>query len=191
VITGVVLAAGEGRRFGGTKQLEIVEGKPLAQHAIDALAGADVDELLVITGHDADAVESALALPPTGRFVRNAAYRDGQATSLAAAFHEVDDGSEAAVVLMADQPGITPGDVSALVDRFRATRKQIVRLRFNDGPGPSLLSREIYAEAGHLHGDVGARVLAASHPEWIEDVEVDREAPRDIDTPDDLAARRR
>jgi CTP:molybdopterin cytidylyltransferase MocA len=81
--------------------------------------------------------------------------------------------------------------VSALVDRFRATRKQIVRLRFTDGPGPSLLSREIYAEAGHLHGDVGARVLAASHPEWVEEVEVDREAPEDIDTPDDLAARRR
>ena len=37
VITGVVLAAGEGRRFGGTKQLATVDGKPLAQHAVDAL----------------------------------------------------------------------------------------------------------------------------------------------------------
>ena len=61
-------------------------------------------------------------------------------------------------------------------------------LRFIDDPGPSLLSREIYAEAGHLHGDVGARVLIASHPEWVEEVEVDRAAPRDIDTPGDLAS---
>jgi molybdenum cofactor cytidylyltransferase len=186
VITGVVLAAGEGRRFGGTKQLQAVDGKPLAQHAIDALAGAGVDELLVITGHDADAVEGALALPECGRFVRNPAHRDGQATSLAAAFHEVADDSEASVVLMGDQPGITADDVRTLVARFRATRKQIVRLRFTDGPGPSLLSREIYAEAGHLHGDVGARVLVASHPEWVEEVEVDRPAPRDIDERADL-----
>ena len=55
-----MLAAGEGRRFGATKQLVTVDGKPLAQHAIDALAEAGVDELLVITGHDADAVEAAL-----------------------------------------------------------------------------------------------------------------------------------
>jgi molybdenum cofactor cytidylyltransferase len=186
VITGIVLAAGEGRRFDGTKQLATLDGKPLAQHAIDALAAAGVAELLVVTGHDADAVEHALMLPDEGRFVRNPAYRDGQATSLAAAFHEVADDSEATVVLMADQPGITPGDVLALIGRFRATRKQIVRLRFADGPGPALLSREIYAEAGHLHGDVGARVLIASHPEWVEEVEIGRDAPRDIDLPGDL-----
>ena len=186
MITGVVLAAGEGRRFGGTKQLVTVGGKPLAQHAIDALAEAGVDEMLVVTGHDADAVEQVLTLPDEGRFVRNPAYRDGQATSLAAAFHEVDDDSEATVVLMADQPGIGADDVRALIDRFRATRKQIVRLRFTDGPGPALLSREIYAEAGHLHGDVGARVLIASHPEWVEDVAIARPVPSDVDTRADL-----
>lgn len=186
MITGVVLAAGEGRRFGGTKQIALLDGKPLAQHAIDALDGAGVDELLVITGHDAVTVEAGLALPDTGRFIRNHAYRDGQATSLAAAFHEVADDSEASVVLMADQPGITSDDVRALVQRFRATRKQIVRLRFADGPGPALLSREIYAEAGHLHGDVGARVLIASHPEWVEEVEINRPAPIDIDARSDL-----
>lgn len=187
MITGVVLAAGVGRRFGGTKQIATLDGKPLAQHAIDALTDADVDELLVITGHDTDAVEAALVLPPHGRFVRNPSYRDGQATSLAAAFHEVADDSEATVVLMADQPGITSDDVRALVQRFLSTRKQIVRLRFTDGPGPALLSREIYAEAGHLHGDVGARVLIASHPEWVEDVEIARPAPPDIDTTGELA----
>lgn len=186
MITGVVLAAGEGHRFGGTKQLATLDGKPLAQHAIDALAAAGVQELLVITGHDADAVEEALTLPVVGRFVRNPAYRDGQATSLAAAFHEVDGDSEASIVLMADQPGITPGDLRSLIERFRGTRKQIVRLRFADGPGPALLSREIYAEAGHLHGDVGARVLIASHPEWVEEVDVDRGAPKDIDLRSDL-----
>lgn len=186
MITGVVLAAGEARRFGSTKQLAQVGGKPLAQHAIDALNAAGVDELLVITGHDGDAVEAALTLPDTGRFVRNLHYRDGQATSLATAFHEVGDDSEAAIVLMADQPGITADDVRALTAAFRRTRKQIVRLRFTDGPGPSLLSREIYAEAGHLHGDVGARVLIASHPEWVEDVEIDRAAPVDIDARADL-----
>lgn len=186
MISGVVLAAGEARRFGGTKQIAMRRGKALAQHAIDTLAEAGADEILVVTGHDADAVESTLRLPASGRFVRNDAYRNGQSTSLAAAFHEVAGDSEASIVLMADQPGITADDVRALVERFRSTRRQIVRLRFDDAPGPALLSREIYAEAGHLHGDVGARVLIASHPEWVEEVTIARPAPVDIDVPADL-----
>jgi molybdenum cofactor cytidylyltransferase len=187
VISGVVLAAGTGSRFGGTKQLAVVGGKPLAQHAVDALASADVDEILVVTGHDADAVEAAIALPPYGRFVRNPRFRDGQATSLAAALHEVDERSEATVILMADQPSVSALVVDALIEGFRRSRKQIVRAAFRDGPGPALLSREIYAEAGHLHGDVGARVLMASHPEWVDEVVIDAEVPRDIDTPTDLS----
>jgi CTP:molybdopterin cytidylyltransferase MocA len=49
-----------------------------------------------------------------------------------------------------------------------------------------LLSREIYADAGHLHGDVGARVLIASHPDWVHEVKIDSVVPRDIDTAADL-----
>jgi len=186
VISGVVLAAGTGSRFGGTKQIVAVDGKPLAQHAIDALNAAGVDEVIVVTGHDAVKVASALTLPAQGRIVYNPAFKDGQATSLAAAIHALDDESEAAVILMADQPGVTSDVIRSIVSRFRATRTQVVRAMYADGPGPSLLSREIYAEAGHLHGDVGARILIASHPEWVEEVEVDGAAPRDVDEPGDL-----
>lgn len=186
MISGVVLAAGTGSRFGGTKQLADVDGRPLAQHAVDALAEAGVDEVLVITGHDADAVETAIVLPASGRFVRNPEYAKGMSTSLGAAFHAIGEPSQAAVILMADQPGVGADVVRALVARFLQTRKQIVRASYRDGPGPALLSREIYAEAGHLHGDVGARILMASHPEWIEDVAIDADAPRDVDTPQDL-----
>jgi molybdenum cofactor cytidylyltransferase len=186
VISGIVLAAGTGSRFDGTKQLEIVDGRPLAQYAIDTAAAAGLGEILVVTGHEAEAVEDALRLPAGGRFVRNERYRDGQATSLAAGLHHVAEDSEAAVVLMADQPGVTPEVLTAMVARFRATRGQIVRAAYRDGPGPALLSREIYADAGHLHGDVGARVLMASHPGWVEEVAIDADVPRDIDTREDL-----
>jgi molybdenum cofactor cytidylyltransferase len=185
MISGIVLAAGTSSRFGATKQLIEVDGKPLVRHAIDALTAANVDEVIVVVGHDEDAVRAAIGDVDT-IVVENPAYRDGQATSLAAGLHAIADASEAAVILLADQPGVMVEDVGALIRGFRATRSQIVRLVFTDGPGPALLSREIYAEAGHLHGDAGARVLMASHPEWVHEVRVDRPAPRDIDTPEDL-----
>jgi len=118
VISGVVLAAGTGSRFGATKQIVVVHGKPLAQHAIDALEAAGVDEVIVVTGHDAVKVASALTLPPEARIVYNAAFKDGQATSLAAAIHALDDESEAAVILMADQPGVEADVIRAMIDRF-------------------------------------------------------------------------
>ena len=186
MISGVILAAGEGRRFGGTKQLVEVGGKPLAQHAVDTLESAGVDEIVVVSGHDADAVERGIVLPVCGRFVRNEGYREGQASSLATALHALASESEAAVVLMADQPGVTTEDVLALIEGFHRTRGAIVRLSYADGPGPALLSREIYAEAGHLRGDVGARVLMASHPEWVVDIPALGSVPRDIDTPGDV-----
>jgi molybdenum cofactor cytidylyltransferase len=186
MISGVVLAAGTGSRFGGTKQLAIVDGKPLVQHSVDALAGADVDEVVVVTGHDAVRVASALELPASGRIVYNADFREGQSTSLRAALGALDDASEAAVVLMADQPGVSSDVIHLLITRFLQTRMQIVRAEYRDGPGPALLSREIYAQAGHLRGDVGARELMASHPEWVDEVPIEAGVPRDIDTPGDL-----
>ncbi len=184
MITGVVLAAGASSRFGSTKQVYVVDDLPLVMHAIEALRAADVGELIVVTGHDAETVEGVL--PDDVLVAPNPSYRDGQATSLAAALHGVAADSEAAVILMADQPGVTVDDVRALIHGFRTTRSQIVRLRYVDGPGPALLSREVYGEAAHLHGDIGARALMASHPEWVHEVQVDRRAPIDIDTHEDL-----
>ena len=184
MISGVVLAAGEGRRFGGTKQLAPLDGRPLLLFPVEALRDAGVGEILVVTGHDAEAVEAAL--PGGVRTIRNDRYREGQAESLAAALHEVAVESEAAVILLADQPRVSAEDVRALIDGFAASRARIVRLRYADGPGPALLSREVFAEAGHLHGDTGARVLIASHPDWVEEVEVARPSPRDVDLPEDL-----
>jgi molybdenum cofactor cytidylyltransferase len=186
VISGIVLAAGSGTRFGGTKQLASHLGKPLAQHAVDALASAGVDELVVVTGHDADAVEQALRLPPQGRFVRNPDHPLGQASSLAAGLHALGHDTEGAVVLLADQPGVTDAEVRALIAAFQRSRSRIVRIAYEDGPGPALLSREVHAEAGHLQGDTGARALIASHLDWVEEVAVPFRAPPDVDRPEDL-----
>lgn len=187
MISGLVLAAGSGTRFGATKQVVPYRGKPLVQHAVDALASAGVHDVVIVTGHDAETVERALRLPPQGRFVRNPGHRDGQASSLAVGLAALRDDSEGAVVLLADQPGVTDAEVRAIVEAFGATRARIVRIVYTDAPGPALLSREIYADAQHLRGDVGARELIASHPDWVHEVHVPFAAPPDVDRPGDLS----
>lgn len=185
MISAVVLAAGSATRFGSTKQLRRIRDKPLVQHAVDA-ASPVVDEVVVVLGHDADAVEAALALPPNGRAVRNPHYPDGQSTSLAAGLRACAARSEAAVVLLADQPGIADRHVRSLVEAFRATGAPILRIGFRDGPGPALLARAVWAETERLAGDVGARALFDAEPERVGWVPLDEDAPPDIDLPEDL-----
>ena len=186
MISALVLAAGAATRFGRTKQLEVVRGRPLPQHAVDAALEAGVEEIVVVLGHDADAVEASLTLPARARTVRNAAYASGIASSLATGLRALGGGCDAAVVLLGDQPGIRAGHVRALLEAFQERSSPIVRLRFRSGPGPALLARETWAEAQALEGDAGARVLIERHPEWVEDVELGGEAPVDVDTPADL-----
>ena len=188
MISAIVLAAGEGRRFGGTKQLERLRGKPLVQYAVDAAAGAGVDEIVVVVGHDAERVRDAMQLPAGARISENDRYAEGQSTSLAAGLRSLDAASDAAIVLLADQPGIRARHVRTLIDAYDEAAREpgILRIAFRDGPGPTLLARSVWEEATSLTGDTGARALFDAVPERVRWVELDEDAPPDVDRPEDL-----
>ena len=186
MISAIVLAAGVATRFGRTKQLVELRGKPLAQHVIDAATDGGVDEIVVVLGHDAERVSSALRLPGAARTVVNPAHPSGIASSLTVGLRALDARSEAAIVLLADQPGITKEHVSALAREFRGTGPPVVRTRFRDAPGPALIAREVWPEIEALEGDAGARAIFDAEPDRVRWVTFDEDAPRDVDVPEDL-----
>lgn len=186
MISAVVLAAGASTRFGRTKQLARIAGRPLVQHVVETAAAAGVDEVVVVLGHEAEAIGSVLELPVIGRAVVNPRFAEGQATSLAAGLAGCDPSSEAAVILLADQPGIRVEHVRALMTAFLDAGDEIVRLRFRDAPGPALLARSVWSEASALTGDTGARALADAQPRRVRWVPLDEDAPPDVDRPEDL-----
>jgi molybdenum cofactor cytidylyltransferase len=186
VISALVLAAGEGTRFGGTKQLELLRGKPLVQHAVDAASRGGVDEIVVVLGHDALRVRDALDLPEGARFVVNERYADGQSSSLAAGLRALGPQSEAAIVLLADQPGIEEHHVRSLKTVYEDEGMEILRIRFRDGPGPAILARSVWDDAMRLTGDVGARALIEAEPDRVRWLDVEEDAPPDVDRRADL-----
>jgi molybdenum cofactor cytidylyltransferase len=184
VIAAVVLAAGAGSRFGGTKQVAVLEGKPLVRHAVDAAHAAGIQDVVVVVGHDADAV--AAAAGDGARIVRNPRWRAGQSTSLIAGIDALGEDVDAAVVLLADQPGIAAEHVKALLDAAASVREPIVRMRFTDAPGPTSLGREVWGEVRRLRGDLGARDLIERRPDLVFELASPTSAPPDVDTPADL-----
>src|SRR5437588_2806668 len=73
-ITGLVLAAGRSTRMGGpNKLLEEINGRPLVRIATEQLIGSRAGPVIVVTGHQRERVERALAGLPV-RFVHNADF---------------------------------------------------------------------------------------------------------------------
>jgi molybdenum cofactor cytidylyltransferase len=179
---GIVLAAGEGRRFGGIKQLADVGGRPLLEHALAAVAG--LPRRVVVLGHEAERILAAVDLQGAEPVVCER-WRDGQAASLRcgiAALGAVD----AAVVVLGDQPRITPAAVAAVAAAAGAA--DAVRATYGGRPGhPVLLGRRLLERAGELRGDSGFRDILSSAR--ITEVEIGELAdPTDIDTREELAA---
>jgi molybdenum cofactor cytidylyltransferase len=187
VIAALLLAAGASRRFGASKLLQDIDGKPVLRWSAEALVGAPVDEIVVVIPVDGDALRAAL----TGieaRFVASEQARLGMASSLAAGVGVLTKDVEAALVALADEPMSNRSALVAVVDRFRAGDVEIVAPSFRGVRGhPVLFGRSVFDELRALSGDHGARAVVDRAPRRRAIVDIDAPKPIDVDTPDDLA----
>ena len=183
MVAGLVLAAGAGTRFGGRKQLALVDGRPLLEHALAAVSA--VSPRVVVLGHAADEIRARVDLHGA-RPVVCPDWAEGQAASLRCGLAAL-AGADAVLVVLGDQPGITAAAVAAMIGA--AGDEDAVRATYDGVPShPVLLRRPLLERAGELRGDTGFRDLlrAAS----VREVEVGHLAdPTDVDTREELARR--
>jgi len=184
-VAAVVLAAGQGLRFGSQKLLAPLGDRPLLQHALDAVNGSSLSPIVLVLGADADAVASGVRVG-RARLVRNPDHVTGQASSLKVGLRSLDT-SDAAVVVLGDQPNVTAALLDALVAAQRSSGAPAV-VCAQDGrrSPPTLLHRDLWQEVDGLRGDTGAREVLAHHPD-VAVFEVADILARldDVDTPAD------
>jgi molybdenum cofactor cytidylyltransferase len=96
--------------------------------------------------------------------------------------------ADAALVVLGDQPDVRPPWSRRWSRRMRATHARAVvpKYRYSWG-NPVLLDRRLWTRIMSLEGDEGAGRLLQAHPEWVEEVWVERLPPRDVDTEADVA----
>jgi CTP:molybdopterin cytidylyltransferase MocA len=180
LIAGLILAAGEGSRFGSEpKLLAELGGRPLVEHAIRAqCAVPELERVVVVLGAYADQllgrVDFMRAEP-----VLCESWRDGQAASLRRGAQELGD-AEKVIVTLGDEPLITSETIARFVGAAAGAQA------FYDGrPGhPVVLGPDHLRALESLTGDRGARQLLAGGPRI--DLSGPGDVGRDVDTTEDL-----
>jgi len=183
VIAGVVLAAGTSSRLGHPKQLLDLHGVPILQHVVDAAAASRLDDVIVVLGHEAEAIEAALILPDRARIVVNPNYSEGQSSSLRAGVAAVPDDSEAVVVVLGDQPEMTAGLIDRVIEEWRAGEYPVVRATFGGVPGhPVLIARSEFALVAQARGDEGLRSVFGVAGGRVRELPLGDTSLADVDT---------
>ena len=190
-IAAVVLGAGRSSRMGGpNKLLAEIGGRPLVRIVVDAVLASRARPVIVVTGHQHERVEAALAGLPV-KFVHNPHFAEGLGTSLKTGIAALPAEVDGAVVCLGDMPQVDATMIDHLVGAFDPAKGALVVVPTIDGKrgNPVVWSRRFFPDLMTVEGDVGARHLIGRYPEAVAEVPLTGAAAlTDVDTPEALRA---
>jgi CTP:molybdopterin cytidylyltransferase MocA len=141
-IAAIVLAAGAATRYGSPKQREFLP------RVLNALRRSPVDEIVVVAG--------AYALDSDARVVDCPDWEQGPGVSLRCGLDALGSDIEAAVVVLADGPDLSPRAVTRIVETWRDSDAEVVAASYGGERGhPVVLGRPAWASVP----DEGAKAL--------------------------------
>lgn len=187
----VVLAAGLSRRMGAQNKLLLpVAGVPMIQKVVGGALGAGLVEVVVVLGHEAEAVRRAL-VPLDVRAVLNPDFESGQVSSVRAGLAALTRPSDAVLVCLGDQPLISSADLRELCAAYqsRPHGSILVPMRGERRGNPVVMSWESALETLQRGVNVGCRQFMDENPDRV----FRWQAPndhylRDVDEPADYRA---
>lgn len=184
-VSALVLAAGASQRMPGRNKLLLpLAGKTVIAHTVDHLLQSKAGEVIVVLGHEAEAVQRALS----GRevaFTTNPNFSQGLSTSIIAGLQAASKSAQGFLISLADQPLVTFAELNLLIQCFvYAGRRSIVAPVYQGRRGnPIIFDRCHLPEMLAISGDTGCKAILAQHPQRVLDVEMQTDhVLRDVDT---------
>ncbi|MFC1915401.1 molybdenum cofactor cytidylyltransferase [Chloroflexota bacterium] len=185
MVSAILLAAGQSKRMGESKQLVRLGQSTIVEQAIDNLLSSAADEVIVVLGYKAKEVMKLIAARPV-KLALNPDYRQGMSTSIIAGLNLIDNRTQAVMLALGDEPFIDSQTINRLIAGFYNHEKGIV-IPVNRGrPGhPVIFDIKYKGELLRLKGDIGGREIIDRHTDDILELAVECEGIYlDIDTVD-------
>jgi molybdenum cofactor cytidylyltransferase len=186
-VTGLVLAAGGSRRLGEPKQLLPYGSGTLLDHTLETARASGFDQLIVALGGSSEKVRNRVDLSAAD-VVENPDFGEGCSSTIAAGLSAMDPRSDLMVLMLGDQPGVTPAIVRALIAGCDEDTVLAACL-YDDGRGhPLVFGRTLFADLRELNGDKAVWKLIDRRADEVVDIRVPGPIPRDVDTREDYEA---
>ncbi|MGE0627958.1 MAG: NTP transferase domain-containing protein [Hyphomicrobiaceae bacterium] len=187
----IVLAAGRSSRMGPrNKLLEPLRQDAVVKHVVAAATASRARPVVVVTGHQAEAVGEAVA-GLGAVVVHNPDFAEGMSTSIRVGLDALPKTIDGAIIALGDMPEITAAELDRLIAAFapKEGRSIVVPTHRGQRGNPVLWGAEFFEEMRALAGDVGARHILEANEDGVVELELQSSAVLvDVDTPEALAA---
>lgn len=190
-VAAIVLAAGRSSRLPANKLLAPIDGNPVVRHTVEAVCASTAAPVIVVTGHQADAVREALAGLPVS-IAENVRFTDGLSSSLICGVNRLPSGIDGFLVALGDMPFVPATVIDAMIEAFAPETGRAIVVPVHQGRrgNPVLWSARFIGEFRGLTGDQGAKRLMALHRDLVYELEVDSDSVlTDLDTLEDFSGR--
>lgn len=183
----ILLAAGESRRMGTSKQLLSYRGSSLIRHAVTMAVASECQPTIVVLGANSDRISWEINDLPV-HITYNAQWQRGMSASIATgieAMLEIETNFDAVIVALADQPLITASVYDCLIKSYYQNEVKTIASNYSNTVGvPALFDRALMPELLDLKHQGGAKQLLQKYSDRAFDLNLP-EAAIDIDTPED------
>jgi molybdenum cofactor cytidylyltransferase len=186
-ISGLILGAGSSSRLGQPKQLLPFRGTTLLGWVIrQAACAAGLDEVIVVLGRASDEIRNQVDFG-NAKVVENTVFTQGCASSYRAGLSALDPQSDAIMILLGDQPEVSPYIIDRMAQECRESDSEIMLASYRGRKGhPMIFAKSLFDKLSQLHGDKAAWKIVDANLKTLREVAFDLPFPEDIDTEEDF-----
>ena len=151
-----------------------------------AQRAARLDEVVVVLGRAADELRERVDFG-SSKVVENPVFTEGCSSSYRAGIAALDPQSSAIMIILGDQPGITPEIIDRLAEEWRTAEAPIALCSYRGRKGhPMIFAQPMFDRLMQLHGDKAAWKLVDANADSLHEVEFNIPFPEDINTAEDF-----
>lgn len=170
--------------MGSTKALLPWCGRPLVRHCVEVALASACDEVCVMVGADAKAVENAIGDADV-QIIHHEQWREGMGSTIASAMAQLSQRLDRVMILPCDQPFVAKELLDRLLTVQEAEGFEMAACRYRDAVGPpALFPHTAFERLACLSGDRGAKLLLMENLERVALVDFPL-GTFDIDTSED------
>ncbi len=144
MIIGIILAAGESKRFPGNKLLFKWEEKPVIRYTVENMLKSRIDKIILVLGHDKDKIINIVKdLDDKIEYVYNPRYREGMSTSVKAgvkyAYEKYGEKMEGILITPGDTAWIPTEAYDIVIEEFLRKKPLIAVASYKGRRGHPIL----------------------------------------------------